>query len=140
MANLKPLIRVRKHAVEQKQKALAALYRRAEELDTQKKTLLEELTNERKNLNGLAVDYMVFFSKYEQSVKDRVEEITQARKALETHIENAREDMRQAFAELKKVEITQENRDKAENAAITRKETIAMDDIAIDRFRRAKEE
>ena len=32
LANLKPLIRVRKHAVEQKQKFLAELYRQAEEL------------------------------------------------------------------------------------------------------------
>ena len=51
MANLNPLIRVRKHTVEQKQKALADLYRQAEELISQKKKLLDQLAVERQKVD-----------------------------------------------------------------------------------------
>lgn len=39
MADLNPLIRVRKHTVEQKQKFLAELYRQADELQNHKAAL-----------------------------------------------------------------------------------------------------
>lgn len=136
MADLNPLIRVRKHAVEQKQKFLAELYRQAEELDNQKKTLLDQLESERKNLEGLPVDFLIFFSTYEHGVRERVEEIDHAREILEQRIEKAREDIRSAFAELKKIEITQESREAEEIKALERKLSIELDDIAIDRFRR----
>ena len=53
MADLNPLIKVRKHNVDQKQKFLAELYRQAEELQVQKQTLLDQLKREKETAKDL---------------------------------------------------------------------------------------
>lgn len=140
MADLNPLIRVRKHAVEQKQKALAELYRQAEELISQKKSLLERLAMERQKVDEMGVEALGYFGRYSEVVRERAEEIDESMKMLETRIEVAREDMRLAFAELKKIEITQERRDDAEEAERNKKEGQLLDDIALDGYRRRVDE
>ena len=55
-------------------------------------------------------------------------------------IEVARDDMRRAFAELKKIEITQERREDEEEKAINKKESAELDEIAIEGFRRKQDE
>jgi flagellar FliJ protein len=136
MADLNPLIRVRKHVVDQKQKFLSELYRQAEELERQKQTLLDQMEHERRKLEEMGVEMLAYFGPYSQAVKERIEEIDESRTKLETRIELAREDMREAFSDLKKVEITQERREEEEQREQDRKETIELDDIGIDGFRR----
>lgn len=139
MADLEGLIRVRTHVVEQKQKFLAELYRQAEELDDQKKTMLEQLAEEQKKTEEMGIEMLTYFGPYSEAVKDRVVEIDEAREKLETRIEIAREDMREAFSELKKIEITQEQREAEEEAAISKKESDELDEIGLEIFRRQKE-
>ena len=142
MADLNPLIRVRKHEVEQKQKFLAELYRQAEELENQKTTLLDQLSQERQNIKDMELneaEALAYFGRYSKAVNERVADIDDAIGKLETRIEIAREDMRGAFAELKKIEITQENREEAEEAELERKEAALLDEMAIDSYRRQKD-
>lgn len=140
MADLDPLIRVRTHVVEQKQKFLAELYRQAEELDNQKATMLRQLDEEREKIKEMGVEMLSYFGPYSEAVKDRVHEIDEAREKLETRIEIAREDMREAFAELKKIEITQEARENEEEKAREKKESDELDEIGLEIFRRQQEE
>ncbi|MCD8562758.1 MAG: flagellar FliJ family protein [Alphaproteobacteria bacterium] len=140
MANLNPLIRVRKHTVEQKQKALADLYRQAEELISQKKKLLDQLAVERQKVDEMGVEALGYFGRYSEVVRERSEEIDDSMKMLESRIEVAREDMRLAFAELKKVEIIQERRDDEEKAERDKKDASVLDDIAIEGYRRKMED
>lgn len=136
MADLHSLIRVRKHTVEQKQKFLSDLYRQAEEMEGQKRDLIETLAKEREKVDEMGVEALGYFGHYSQSVKARVEEIDDKMVKLENRIEVAREDMRMAFAELKKVEITQERREKEAKKAAQKKEDAEMDEIAIEGHRR----
>lgn len=136
MADLNPLIRVRKHVVEQKQKFLAELYRQAEELENQKETLLTQLAEEQEKVRDMGVEMLSYFGPYTEAVKERVEEINQARETLEKRIIFAQEDMRQAFADLKKIEITQERRDEEESSELSRKESAAMDEVGMELYRR----
>ncbi|GJL84335.1 MAG: hypothetical protein DHS20C02_01100 [Micavibrio sp.] len=141
MADLNPLIRVRKHVVEQKQKFLAELYRQAEELENQKKTLLDQLTEEReKSAEMDSAEMMGYFGRYADAVKDRVKDIDDAVAKLETRIDIARDDMRNAFAELKKIEITQDRREEEEQAEIDKKESDELDEIALEGYRRKVDE
>lgn len=140
MADLSPLIRVRKHTVEQKQKALAELYKQAEELLSQKKKLIDQLAIERQKVDEMGVEALGYFGRYSEVVRERSEEIDESMKMLEVRIEVAREDMRLAFAELKKIEITQERRDDAEEAAREKKADQLLDEIAIESYRRKVEE
>lgn len=140
MADLDPLIRVRKHAVEQKQKFLAELYRQAEELEAQKKNMLDTLAEERKQVDQMGVEALGYFGNYSQAVKNRVEDIDDAMKKLNNRIEIARDDMARAFEDLKKIEITQERREAEEQKAIKKKEDDMMDEIALEGYRRKVEE
>ncbi len=140
MADLNPLIRVRKHVVEQKQKFLAELYRQAEELENQKTTLLDTLAEERKKVDEMGVEMLSYFGPYSEAVKDRVTDIDDAAGKLETRISIAQDDMREAFSELKKIEITQGRREAEEQAGIDKKESDELDSIAIEGYRRKMEE
>lgn len=136
MADLKSLIRVRKHSVEQKQKFVADLYRQAEELEGQKQELEETLVQERYSLDDLGIEALSYFGHYSEAVRERIEDIEVAGQKLNARIEVAQEDMRMAYAELKKVEITQERREDKATKEEKRKEDQMFDDIAIEGFRR----
>ena len=140
MADLNPLIRVRKHVVEQKQKFLAELYRQSEELENQKITLETTLADEREKVKEMGVEMLSYFGPYSEAVKERVGDIEDAMGKLDTRIEIAREDMREAFAELKKIEITQQRREEAEQKEITKKEIDELNEIGIENYRRRVEE
>ncbi len=140
MADLAPLIRVRKHAINQKQKFLAELYRQAEELEQQKQNLLDHLEEEKEKVKDMDVAMLSYMGPYSDAVKDRVQDIDDAAKILESRIELAREDMREAFAELKKVEITNDRRKAEEQGVIDKKEIDELNEMAIEGFRRKQGE
>lgn len=140
MADLDPLIRIRKHAVEQKQKFLAELYRQSEELETQKRTMVETLAEERKKVDEMGVEALGYFGHYSEAVRGRIENINEALRKLNHRIEMAREDMREAFAEQKKIEITQAQRKQAARKKQDKKEGDMLDEVAIEGFRRKEEE
>lgn len=140
MADLNPLIRVQKHALEQKQKFLAELFRQAEEYENQKTSMLKTRDEEREKLSELGVEMLSYFGPYSKSVDERVAEIDAALAVLNNRIELAREDIRSAFNELKKVEITQSNRDEEEQKVIDKKVSNELDEIGIEVFRRNQKE
>lgn len=140
MADLEALIRVRRHAVEQKQKFLAELYKQADELEGQKETMLTTLAEERKKVDEMGVEALGYFGHYSEAVRGRVEDINEAMKKLNNRINIAREDMRDAFAELKKVEITQERRSAEEDKELKKKESDLLDEVALEGYRRRAEE
>lgn len=141
MADLRPLIRVRKHALEQKQKFLAELYRQAEELNGQKSTLELQLQDERRRLDELnMVEMLSYFGAYSEAVKERIAEIAHGIEALNTRIHRAQEDMRESFANLKKIEMAQEAREEAEEAEREKRETGTLNEIGLEGFRRKTEE
>ncbi len=139
MADLSSLIRVRKHAVEQKQKFLAELYRQAEELQSQRDNLLTTLAAERKKSDELGIEMLSYFGPYSKAVNERVDDIDEAMKKLNARIEVAQDSMREAFAELKKIEITQERRQAEEKAAIDKKESTILDETGLETYRRTQE-
>lgn len=141
MADLDPLIRVRRHAVEQKQKFLAELYRQAEELTAQKAAMEKQLAEETERAHALeSVDALGDLSRYADAVHQRIADIDHARGQLEVRIEAAREDMREAFAELKKIEITQGRREAEEALEILKKESDELDAIGLELHRRRQNE
>ncbi|MCF8495131.1 MAG: flagellar FliJ family protein [Alphaproteobacteria bacterium] len=140
MADLNPLIRVRRHSVEQKQKFLAELYRQAEELDNNKASLLRQLAEEREKMADMGAEMISYFGPYAEAVRGRVKDIEEDRAKLEKRIERAREDMREAFADLKKIEITQERREDEAGRAQDKKESNMLDDIGVEAFRRRRQE
>lgn len=141
MADLDSLIRVRKHAAQQKQKFLADLYRQAETFFLRKKALEDQLAHERETLDSVEmIEAQVSFGLYAEGVKKKISAIDKEIQRLETRIAMAQEDVRAAFAEMKKIEIIQGRRIESEKQSRRKKEDRSFDDIAIDRFRKDAEE
>ncbi len=140
MANLKALIRLRRHRVDEKQKALADLYRQTEKLEAKKEELIQTLEKERDIAETTEdVEAGAFFGLYAEGVKSKISGIDRDINKLETRIMIAQDDMRQAFAELKQIEIVQKRREQEEAKKLAAKESAELDEIGIDGFRRQEE-
>lgn len=97
MADLDSLIRVRRHAVEQKQKFLAELYRQAESFAVQRKKLEEQMAREREAAEGLGtLDAPLIFARYADGVKKKIAALNREAAKLEPRIALAQEDVRAA--------------------------------------------
>ena len=141
MADLNPLIRLRRHAVDEKQKALSELYRQVEAFEGRKRHLLEQLETERQILNtATQVEMIAYFGRFSDVVTRDVERLNGQISKLEARIRVAQDDIRNAFADLKRVEIVQRNREAEEDKKAEAKETNELDAIGIEGFRRNKEE
>ena len=139
MAKLDSLVRVRKHNVEQQQKALAELYRRAEDLKAERDSLEAQLAIESEKARNLPPDMLGYYGAYAKKTHKEIDDIDNKRTKLEKQIEMAQERLRDAYAEQKKVEIISQRRKDAERAKQEAKESKELDEIAIDGFRRKTE-
>ena len=141
MADLDPLIRYRKHGVDEKQRVLAELYRQSEELAQNRKAIEDEIAAETALAEGMATaESSAYLGRYLEGARKKIAAIDANIRKLETKIAIAQEDMRNAFAEMKKIEITQRNREEREQAEADRKEAQELDEIAIEGYRRRLEE
>lgn len=141
MADLDPLIRLRKHVAEEKQKILSALYRDAENLENKKKAMLDQLEHERRLVEEQSSpEAGAHYGRYAENMRKKIQTMNEAIRKMEAKIQTAQEDMRNAFADLKKVEITQRNREEREREALEKKESGLLDEIAVEGFRRKTED
>lgn len=139
MADLDSLVRVRQHDVDEKRRVLAGLYEGVSRLEGQKRVLLEKLEEERQIAEKMEEpDSGALFARYADGVQKKVSVLDETSRKMEVKIRIAQEALRESFAELKKIEITRENRKKEEERERNRRETIALDEIAIDQYTRSK--
>lgn len=140
MADLNPLIRLRKYRVEEKQKILADLFREAEKIEARKAQLLAQKDAEQR-IAEEKQDYETHtaFVLFAERVRGEVELLDEALAKLDTRISIAQDAMREAFGELKKIEIIQENRDEEDAKAALKREGQVLDEVALNGFRRKDE-
>ncbi len=137
MADLDALIRLRKHAVDDKQRAVAQLYREAENLEKQKKVIEDQMAEEKRLAEEMnRPEAIAFYTRYAEGARKKIAALQASIRKMEGRIEAAQEDMRAAFAEMKKIQITQTRREKREAKAVQKKEDDQMDEIALDQYRR----
>jgi flagellar export protein FliJ len=141
MANLKSLIKLRRHNVDEKQKFLAQLYREVEMIEGSKQTLIERLRHEREVLDKSGtLEMYAYFGRFSQNIQRMLERLNVEKKKLEMRIVVAQDDVREAFANMKRIEIVQREREREEQKEQDRKETRELDEIGLDGFRRKEEE
>lgn len=140
MADLESLIRLRRHTVEQKQKILADIYRHVEVIETRKKELLSRLEKERKALDeNLNLETREYYGRFEGVIRSDIERLEEELVKLELRLEIAQEEVRKAFTDMKRVEIVHARRQEEEKQELKDKETIEMDAIGLEGFRRKEE-
>jgi flagellar protein FliJ len=142
MADLNPLIRYRKFEVEEKQKFLAQLYREFEMLENHKLGLLKDIERERKLIENDEdnIEQRGAYLLYVDRVRIKLAEIEEAQKFLNQKIEKAQDEVREAFADMKKIQIIQERRDEEEEREINAKESRSLDEIGITLTERRRRE
>ena len=140
MANLKPLIKLRKFQVEEKQKILAALLREVEKIGKAKSDILMEMKQERK-LAEDSGDYetQAAYRYYAERVQQQVRMYNAEINKYNMFIQKAQDDMREAFAEQKKIEIIQAQREAEEEAEENRKDSALMDEVGLVGYIRKEE-
>jgi flagellar export protein FliJ len=141
MANLKSLIKLRRHNVDEKQKFLAQLYREVEMIEASKQTLIERLRSEREVLDKSGtLEMYAYFGRFSQNIQRMLGRLNEEKKKLEMRIVVAQDDVREAFANMKRIEIVQREREKEEKKVAEDKESRELDEIGLDGFRRKEEE
>lgn len=137
MANLKPLIRFRSFQVDEKRRVLAALYEDAVKLEQQKASILDVMSRETKAAKESgSFDMLKSLGIYVKGAKARIDNIDQQAKRLDLRIQLAQEDLREHFAELKKIEILHGRRLEEARLANEKREEAVMNEIGLTLHRR----
>lgn len=135
MADLSVLIRLHKHELDEKRRALAELYAVLAALERQRRDL-ERAFQAEKDAIAVTGDIHFTFADYAKAVSAKKAEIELAEADLLKKVEQAKESMMETFAELKKYEISQEERERLEAEERAFKEAQTMDAIGLEGFRR----
>jgi flagellar export protein FliJ len=140
MADLSSLIRLHKHELDEKQKVLGQLYDRLKALEDRKQSIQErrerEMASAGSNFDMVTYTLAGFLEKSIAQEAQIDEQIFVAHQEVEVAVD----DMLESFGELKKYELTQEERLRIEKEERKLKEGRMFDDIAIENYVRRQEE
>lgn len=141
MKSLKNLIRMQKNAVDEKRRELVRFQEEADHLRAAAEALENEILAEQEAAkNNYEISFA--YANYHKAAMKRRARLFQAIRAADHSVEIAAEAMREAFQELKRFEVAEEQRLAEEAAERKRKEAIVLDETASIRFfrKRAAEE
>jgi len=130
------LIRLHKYRVDEKRRTLGILYGELADLEQKLKDLENQVLEEQRIAKEAPDQALFSYGRFHQRAMGIREEIHAAILAKEQEVEIAREDVNEAFRELKIYEEAEKNRLKKEAEELNRKGNIEMDEIAQNLFRR----
>jgi len=132
--NIHSLIRLHDWEVDEKRRALGDLLRTVTALEERAQKLEDDMVAEQKAAAESPAEAGMYYGNYAEVVIVRREEFAKAIAEVEEQILEARDVLAEAYRELKKYEVVQENRDAAERAEIARRDQIMLDDLGIQAF------
>jgi flagellar export protein FliJ len=137
MANLNALIRLHKHELDERRRVLAAIYQELAVLEQQRRALQRSFEAEKEA--ACTTETMHYtFAAYAETVTKQILEIDRQEAAVQKRIEKAKENLMESFSELKKYEMTQEERDRLAEEERKFKDGQAMDAIGLENYRRSQ--
>lgn len=135
-SDLETLIRLRKFEVDERQRAMAMLMRREEAVLSGLGALDKEKENEAALMSEVEIWAGSTFTAYLKHWETRRDQFAQALQQVRAQIEQARDELSDAYRRLKTFEITQEQRDEAETLEDNRLEQIELDEMGLELHRR----
>jgi len=141
MADLSSIIRLRKFQLDEKRQALAELQRFSDSIAADIERL-DQAVEAEKQVALVATDPAAVFAfgGFIQGARERRLKLEDSLRKLEAQIEIAVEQLRVAFADLKKYEQTEAQRRAREVRKRTRAENAQLDEIGLDGYRRRASE
>lgn len=140
MADLSSLIRLHKHELDEKQRRIGLLYDELEKLEMHREKILDQREREMATAAEQPETVSYTLSGFLEKSKRMEQEINSHIFKMNKKIEELRDDMLDSFAELKKYELTQDQRLKLEDQERKLKEGRMFDDIALQGYRRQQDE
>lgn len=135
MSDIDSLIRLSRWRVDEKRKALAELEALADHLKSETVRLTQELERE-KAIAGAQNDPAPGLGAYVRAALERQAHLAQSKADVESRIVAAREEIAEAFEELKRYEIVQSDRQQRALLRQRRRETATLDEIGLTRHQR----
>ncbi|NKB43046.1 MAG: flagellar export protein FliJ [Alphaproteobacteria bacterium] len=134
--DLETLIRLRKFEVDERQRAMAILLRQEEAVLAGLDSLSNEKAAETAFMEQAGIWEGSTFSAYLKHWEVRRSQFMDALDHVRAKIEEARDELSIAYRRLKTFEITQEQRDEAEELEENRLEQIELDEMGLELHRR----
>ena len=135
MADLKGLIRLRRHELDERRRALGELNAKVEALNQRRQDVLRKLEKE-KNLAAVDINAAQGFGQYLNGALNTCRALDDEIERIMVDVEKATDIVREAFMEVKKLELTQENRDKEAEELMAKLETAELDEAGLNAHRR----
>ena len=137
--SLKTIIRLQKLQLDEKRRVLAELHTLADRLRNEIEKVKQEIAHEQETVRD---DFSVSFtySNFAQAALERGRKLGESLGQVEAQINIATDEMAEAFQELKRYELAEEERLKRERDKQKRKEAAMLDEPARVGFRRRQAE
>ncbi len=134
--DFKALVRLNDWEVDQKRRVLAEQLRQLENLIGLLEALEEEIRHEQAQAANMPTEGGMLYGSYAEHAIRRREDY-QSRIAQQEHaVEDAREELRVAFLEFKKYEISEDRRVARIEAEINKAEQLDLDEVGVTQYNR----
>jgi flagellar export protein FliJ len=137
MTALDSMVRVHRWVLDEKQRKLADLQAFVDKLRGDLTTLDKQLETEREAA-GRSDEAGSVYPAFVAAALDRRKKLCETIANLDTETEAAREDVAEAFSELKKYELARDNQESQESAKRNRRERISLDELGVSIYRRTR--
>ncbi|MFD1625440.1 flagellar export protein FliJ [Azospirillum griseum] len=137
--SLKTIIRLQKLQLDEKRRVLAELQNLGDRLRAEIERLKEEIAQEQATAReNFAVSFT--YANFAQAALERGRKLGESLAQVEVQISVATDQMAEAYQELKRYELAEEERIKREKHKLKRKEAEMLDETALIGFRRRQAE
>ncbi len=134
--DLKNMIRIQEFGVDEKRCDLGELLKLMGDLERSQRDLELEVVEEQRIAASMPGEADLCYGIYAQNVIIRRERMAQSLIQMEAKVDEARDALSEAYLDLEKYEIAQENRDKREALEESRREQSILDEIGLNAHRR----
>ena len=139
MSSLKNLIRLQKQQLDEKRRNLAELQNLSDRLKAELERLKEEVAAEQAAARDNP-EFAFSYTNFAKAAMERGKRLTLSMGQVDIQIAVATDQMAEAFQELKRYELAEEERLKRENEKLKRKQAEMLDETALVGFRRRQAE
>ena len=136
---MKTLIRLSKFDVDEKRRVLTALQNREDEILAEIDHAEHRLKEEQKIAAADSTGVGYLYGAYHRAWRSQRDNQDMQLLTVRTQIEGAREELAEAYRQLKTYEVTQANRQRREREEEDRKEQNFLDEVGLTQFRRRDE-
>ncbi len=137
MTALGSLVRVRSWALNEKRQKLAGLEELADKMHQDLEQLEAELNNEQRAAAG-SMEGTIAFPAFVAAALERRKKLRESIADLGLAIDAARAEVREAFQEVKKYELAQDNYERREREKVARREQRELDELGANIHQRKK--